>query len=140
METKQIGSKHIIRVAKGEEIVTQLEKVCKQENIKAGSIMGIGAAGRIEIGHFETGTKEYHSREFTGDLEITSLMGNVSQKDGESYLHIHINFADEKLQAYAGHLNSAVVSATFECIIEEFDGEIDRKFNSEIGLDLMDLS
>ena len=33
-------------------------------------------------------------------------------------------------------MNSAVVSATFEAIIDVMDGEIDREFSDEIGLNL----
>src|SRR6056297_2021507 len=139
MEFKKAGSKYIIRIGKGEEIVETLQKFCQKNSIKAGTIMGIGAAEKIEIGHFVAQTKEYHSRVFEGDLEIAPLFGNVSTKDGKAYLHMHINFSDAELKAYSGHLNSALVSATFECIIEEFDTEIERRFSEEIGLNLFKL-
>lgn len=140
MEYKKIGSKYIIRIEKGEEIVGTIESFCRDKEIKAGSINGIGAAGKIEIGHFVASTKEYHSKLFEGDLEIAPMTGNISTKDGEVYLHIHINFSDAELKAYSGHLNSAIVSATFECLIDPFDGKIERKFSNEIGLNLFDLT
>jgi hypothetical protein len=138
MDSQQIGTKYIVRIDKGEEIVTSLEKFCELRNIRAGSIIGLGAAGKIEIGHFETETKEYHSKVFEGDLEIAPLTGNISTKDGAPYLHMHINFSNAELKAFSGHLNSAVVSGTFECIIEKYDGEIGRKFDSSIGLNLLE--
>ena len=140
MDFKKIDSKYIIRIEKGEEIVNTLEKFCRENDLQAGKITGIGAAGEIKIGHFETKTKEYHSKKFEGDLEIAPLVGNITTKDGEPYLHIHINFSDEELNSHAGHLNSAIVSATFECIIEEFESEIGRKFSEEIGLNLFKLN
>ena len=51
-------------------------------------------------------------------MEITSLVGNVSQMDGEVYLHIHVNIADENNNVFGGHLTSAVISATGEIIID----------------------
>ncbi|MCF7886067.1 MAG: DNA-binding protein [Candidatus Marinimicrobia bacterium] len=139
MKFKKFGQKYVIRIEKGEEIIATLEKFCQKENIKAGSIIGIGAAGELEIGHFEAATKEYHSKKFEGDLEIAPLAGNISTKDGEVYLHIHANISDAELKSYSGHLNSAIVSATFECIIKKFEGQIGRKFSPEIGLNLFDL-
>jgi len=138
MDSQQICTKYIVRIDKGEEIVTSLEKFCEQRNIRAGSIIGLGAAGKIEIGHFEAETKKYHSKVFKGDLEIAPLTGNISTKDGAPYLHMHINFSNAELKAFSGHLNSAVVSATFECIIEKYEGEIERKFDSNIGLNLLE--
>ncbi len=45
-------------------------------------------------------------------MEITSLVGNISQMNGEVYLHIHINLANEENKVFGGHLTSAIISAT----------------------------
>jgi len=52
------------------------------------------------------------------------------------HLHIHANLCDSENNSLGRHLNSAVVSATFEAIIDVMDGEIDREFSDEIGLNL----
>ena len=59
--------------------------------------------------------------------------------NGKIYLHIHVNLADEEHRTFGGHLNEAVVSATCEAIIEEFEGEVDRFFDEKIGINLMDV-
>ena len=139
MQSKKLKNKYIIRIDKGEEIVETLTQFCKDNNIKLGSIQGIGATNKATIGFFETKTKEYHSKEFTGDFEIVSLVGNVSTMDGETYLHLHINISDKEHKSFGGHLNSAVVSATCEIFIDLADGEVDREFDEEIGLNLIKL-
>ena len=57
--------------------------------------------------------------------------------DGEVYLHMHVNLGNDEHKSFAGHLNSAFVSATVEVIIDAFEGEVDRKFSDEIGLNLL---
>ena len=139
MKLKKIGTKYIIRIDKGEEIVETLKIICKNNQIKLGSVSGIGAANKIILGLFETANKKYHSQEYNGDFEIVPLAGNISTMKGETYLHLHANIADTKHNSFGGHLTSARVSATFEVIIDSIDGEVDRKFSDEIGLNLLEL-
>ncbi len=138
MEFRKFGSKYIIRIDRGEEIIETLKNFCKEKNIKIGTINGLGATGKAVIGYFDTGKKEYFSRELAGDFEIAPLYGNISTLDGEIYLHCHVNLGNEEFGSHAGHLNSAVVSATFEGIIDVIEGEVNRKFSEEIGLNLYD--
>ncbi len=56
---------------------------------------------------------------------------------GETYIHLHINICDKELKSFGGHLNSAIVSATCEIIIDSIQGEVDREFSEEIGLNLL---
>ena len=96
MKHKKIGSKYFLRIDKDEEVVASLYKFCTDNGLKLGSVIGIGAADRITIGVFNTVAKEYHNQELTGEYEITNLIGNITQKDGEVYLHLHIALGDEK--------------------------------------------
>lgn len=137
MKFKKFGNKWVIRIDKGEEVIQAIKKVCEDNKIKLGSISGIGAANKVTIGLFDTKAKEYHSQELIGDYEITNLSGNLSTMNGEIYLHLHIGLSDSKYNVYGGHLTSAVISGTGEIIIEEINGEIEREFNKEVGLNLL---
>lgn len=133
------ASKYIVRIDKGEEVIEQIKKICIDNNIKSGSITGLGATDRVKVGLFNTTTKEYISKELTGSFEITSLVGNISRMDNDVYLHLHINVSDENLNVYGGHLNYCYISATCEIVIEEIDIDMGRKFNEEIGLNLYEI-
>ena len=137
MKFKKFGNKWVVRIDKGEEVIQTIKKVCEDNKIKLGSISGIGAADRVTIGLFNTKNKQYQSQELIGDYEITNLSGNISTMNGEIYLHLHIGLSDSKYNAYGGHLTSAVISGTGEIIIEEIEGEIEREFNKEVGLNLL---
>lgn len=137
MDFKKFGNRFIIRIDKGEEIVETLKKFCKENKITLGSVTGIGATNKLKIGLYDVDKKQYFSQELLGNYEIAPLYGNISTMKGEIYLHLHINVCDSEQRSFGGHLNSAVVSATFEGIIEQIDGEIDRKLDEEIGLNLI---
>ncbi len=136
MDYKRFGSKIIARFDKGEEILESLTSLCEKEDIKLASLSAIGAISKATIGCFNVIEKKYYSKEYSGIFEIISLNGNISTMNGETYLHIHCSFADEEYQLSGGHLNAAVVSATCEMVIDLADGEIDREFSDEIGLNL----
>ena len=136
MGFKKFDNRYILRLDKGEEITGTLEKFCKDNDIGLGSIHGIGAVNEATIGCFKASTKEYQSRKLTGDHEITALTGSVSTMNGDVYLHLHISLSDSSCDAFGGHLNSGVVSATCEVMIDVDDGEAGRDFSEEIGLNL----
>ena len=101
--------------------------------------MGIGATDNAVIGLFEVKTKQYHTTILTGDHEIAPLYGNITMMDGEVYLHLHINLCDATHRCFGGHLTSAVVSATFEGVIDVMEGAVDRVHDDDLGLNLLDL-
>lgn len=138
MDYRKFENKFVVRLEKGEEVIESLKEICKNEKIKLAEITGIGASDSIEIGVFNIYTKEYKTKIFEGMFEITSLVGSASIKDGEPYLHIHINFGDENGNVRGGHLVASKISATCEIIISVIKGKVERKFDDNIGLNLFD--
>ena len=139
MKYRKFDNTYIVRIEKGEEVIGKITDLCNKENIKLGSITGIGATDKLVIGLFDTTSKQYHKTALTGPMEITSLMGNISTKDEETYLHIHINVCNTDMQVYGGHLNECYISATCELHIIKVDGEVNRYFDESIGLNLYNL-
>ena len=139
MESKKIENKYFIRIDRGEEIVSTLTEFCNKRSIKLGKIFAIGAVNEVEIGLFDPLKKEYHSNTINGTFEILSITGNITSNKDQPYLHMHIMLSDSEYNAFGGHLNRAVVSATCEVIIEEYEGKLERYFDENIGLNLIDL-
>jgi hypothetical protein len=139
MKYERLGNKVVVRIDKGEEIVDALKTICKKLDIKLGSIVGIGATDKVTIGLLNTKTKKYQSKEFTGDHEIAPLVGNITMMNGEVYLHLHVTICNVEHKAVGGHLTSAVISATFEGIIDIIEGQVTREYNDEVGLNLLKL-
>ncbi|HOP62927.1 MAG TPA: DUF296 domain-containing protein [Spirochaetota bacterium] len=137
MEFRKFNDHYVVRIEKDEEIVNGIKELCVKEDIKLGSISGIGASNFIEIGLFNVNTKEYKTEVFKGMFEITSLTGNITRKDDEPYIHLHVNFSDETNTVRGGHFVKGYVSAACEVIVSKIDGAVGREFNEEIGLNLL---
>lgn len=138
MEYRKFDDSYVVRLNKGEEVIESLKELCRKEDIKLAEITGLGASNLVEIGVFNVNTKEYNTKVFEGMFEITSLVGNATRKDGEVYLHIHINFGDENGNVRGGHLVRSNISATSEIVVRKINGEVGRKLSNEIGLNLLE--
>lgn len=136
---KNYGSHWILRIDKGEELVSSLTVFCNAKGISAGTVSAIGAASRVVIGAFDTITKEYADAEFVGLFEIVSVMGSISSKDGNAYPHLHIAVADGTEKMLGGHLKVAIIDPTCELFIQTIDGRLERKFEPTTGLNLLSL-
>lgn len=129
----------IVRMDKGEDIVEQVKNVALKENIKLASISALGAINEFTVGVFKTKEKKYYANEFKGDFEIVSLTGTINTMNNEYYSHMHLSAGNAQGQVFGGHLNKAIVSATCEMVIQIINGEVDRYFDEEVGLNLLKL-
>ena len=136
MEYRKFKNVIVARIDKGEEILTEIKNIALKENIKLANINALGAVGDVVVGVFKTVEKKYYSNSFKGDFEIVSLTGSINTMNNEFYSHLHMSIANEDGQVFGGHLNKAIVSATCEMFIYVIDGEVDRYFDEEIGLNL----
>lgn len=138
MEYRKFGNTIVARMDRGEEIVTSVLALAEQEHIRLASIQALGAIDRFTAGVFNTETKQYHANEFSGAFEIVSLTGTLSTMDGKPYCHLHLSAGNEKGEVFGGHLNSARISATCEMVLQLIEGQVERKFSEEIGLNLFE--
>lgn len=126
MKYQRFGSKYLLRIDRGEELIEQLSRVCELEGIRLGSISGLGAADYVRVGLYDVEKQEYHSMELEQPMEITSLMGTVTEMDGKPYFHLHINVAGEDHITRGGHLNLCRISVTGELVIDAIEGHVGR--------------
>lgn len=138
MEYKKFNNTYVIRMDRGEEILATLKEICLKENIKLASIQAIGAVDEFSVGLYDVNEKKYNSNTFKGAYEITSLLGNITTMNGEYYAHLHMSCADKDGHVFGGHLTYAHISATVEMVLNLMDGEVDRKKDEIIGLNLFE--
>ncbi|MDO4292686.1 MAG: DUF296 domain-containing protein [Eubacteriales bacterium] len=136
MDYKRFGDTLAVRLDPGEEICEQLLLLAGRENISFAGISGLGAVNDFTTGVFDTETKEFHANTYQGAYEVVSLTGTLTRLDGEPYLHVHFAAGDASGRVVGGHLKRAVVSATAEILVRCIDGEVGRRFDGQIGLNL----
>lgn len=136
---QKFGDHYVVRLERGEELVTTLSSLCREADIRLASVSGIGATNDCELGVFDVKEKHYYKNTFQGTYEITALSGNVTWKDDSPYLHLHMTIGDREGQAFAGHLNRAMISATAEIFLHTLPGQVGRFFDEGVGLNLLEI-
>ncbi len=125
----------MVIVDKGEKLVECITKAAA--DLPGGLITGLGALTEVELGFYHLHKKEYDRKTFLKEYELISLLGNIAQKDGKPFVHVHASLGDEDFSVFGGHLFEARVAVTTEVSIVPFKFAPVRKFNSEIGLALI---
>ncbi|MFQ6091612.1 MAG: PPC domain-containing DNA-binding protein [bacterium] len=139
MRWRKTEDGYIVRLEKGEEVLSTLTQFVRQQNIQGGTVQGLGAVKDLVLGIFDPHKKEYVKRTFRENLELGNLTGNISYVDGNPMLHCHVTAAGADLRAFAGHLFSAIISATGEFVINPFTDRITRVLDEEVGLNLLEV-
>ena len=138
MDYRVFGNQIVLRVDRGEEVMETIGMLCEKEGIRLGSIVGLGAADHLVMGLYDVENQEFSEIKLDKPLEITSIVGNITEMDGKPYLHIHVNASDAEGHAYGGHLKAVRISGTSEIFITVIDGHVGREKDSitNTGLNL----
>ena len=108
------------------------------EALRCGAVYGIGAICEATFRFLDPATKQYVDKTFSEQMEITNLTGNISRKDGNVYLHLHITASRRDYTCVGGHMLTARVNGACELVVERFACEAGRRFDEETGLNLYD--
>ncbi len=139
MKYQRFGDTLAVRIDRGEEILEQMKIACTAESVRLAGVSAIGAVDRFTVGVYDVTNKTYRKNTYEGAYEIVSLLGNVSEMNGEYYAHLHMCAADASGACVGGHLNGAVVSATCEMLLSVLPGSADRFYDDITGLNLLKL-
>lgn len=119
------------------EVSEALAAFCREKDIRAGVVGGLGAICEATFRFLDPATKKYVDKTFGEQMEITNLTGNISRKDGQVYLHLHVTASRRDYTCIGGHLLTARINGACELFVESFHGvEIGRRFDEETGLNL----
>ena len=129
-------SRAYMTLAKGDNINKTFESFAEVKGIGCAWLNGIGALENPEIGYYSLEDKSYYRKIFKGEYELTSLIGNITLKEGKPFSHTHITFSDTEFRVFGGHLFNANITAAGEFIMQFGSDEINREMNAEIGLPL----
>ena len=122
------------------DLLEELTAVCKEKGVSLGVVEAIGAVKKARLGYYDQGRREYQFFEIDKGLEITSLLGNISLRDGEPMVHAHVTLADSDGRCYGGHLASGTVVFAGEFLIRACEGPTySRGHDEKTGLPLWEM-
>ena len=135
-----VGRVIVGRIMPDEDIFDAIIEIIKKHNVKSGLINVIGAFKKFTIGYFDLETKEYNFKTFDEPVELISCMGNISYKDGEPLIHIHVTIGRGDYSIIGRHLSQpSIISVTGEVYIYEIDQKLIRTNDPQFDLSLLDL-
>ena len=136
MKFRMEKSRAYMTLAKGDNINKTFESFAEVRGVGCAWLNGIGALENPEMGYYSLEDKSYYRKTFKGEYELTSLIGNITLKEGKPFSHTHITFSDTEFRVFGGHLFNANITAAGEFIMQFGSAEINREMNAEIGLPL----
>jgi hypothetical protein len=139
MKSKKLATATVLIFETGEEFVATLTQFAKERRISSGHFTGIGAFSEASVGYFDWEKKDYLRNEVKEQVEVVSLIGDIALDKGSPKVHAHIVMGRRDGSAMAGHLMSGRVRPTLELVLEDSAGKLQRRFDPESGLALIDL-
>jgi hypothetical protein len=130
------GGLHLLRLPPGSDIYEGVTGAARQLGIRAASVNVIGALRSLRYGYYDQEAHEYHELTHDGELEIASAIGNVSIREEDAFLHLHVVASKEDGSTIGGHLFGGEVFVA-EVAFHVLGGEAPVRVHQEFaGLDL----
>jgi uncharacterized protein len=127
----------LIRLPHGADLLEAITNTFRERGVRKASFTLIGALTHCIMGYYDPVARRYESREFPGNWEIVSCMGNVSEKDNDIFVHAHIVIAGEDYQCMGGHLMPGSSIFAAELYATSVPGTVPvRAFDEPTGLAL----
>jgi hypothetical protein len=116
-----------------EDIIT----ICVRDKVRTARVEAIGGVKELRLAYFNHLTKRYEEHEYHEFLEVTSLLGNVTLKDGKPFLHAHGNFGRKDQSVVGGHIVSATAFPILEVVVTPTKNTALRRFDEDVGLNVI---
>ncbi len=123
----------------GDEAASGLADFARRHQLDGSHFTAIGGFSRAVLGYFDLETKEYRRIPIDEQVEVLSLIGDISLNKGEPMVHAHVVVGKRDGSAWGGHLIEGHVRPTLEVVITESAAHLVRQYDPETGLALISL-
>ena len=123
----------------GDEVMAQFEQFAKQQRLGASHFTGLGAFSDAVLGFFDFDKKDYERIPIDEQVEVVSLVGDVTSEASGPKVHAHVVVAKRDGTAHGGHLLRAHVRPTLEVVVTESPSHLHRETDAATGLALIKL-
>ena len=139
MRSRRFDDRYQLRLESGEALNASLLDWLAGQDIGYAVMTGLGAVSGATVSYWNGETREYEQHELNEQMEVVSLIGNATMKEGRPFTHIHVTLGRRDLSVVGGHLNDLVVNPNLEIWLRAEDATVDRTLDERSGLFLMDL-
>jgi len=126
---------HVLSITEPVDISGFIEEYCEAQQLASGYVSGIGAIRKLVFSFYDFKKKKYLETTIEENLEMISLTGNISLKDGKAFPHLHVSAGKRDGTVLGGHCAPGTIVYPGELFIFEMEGkEFQRKKDEETGL------
>jgi predicted DNA-binding protein with PD1-like motif len=136
MKIKKIKNIFVLVFYPNEEITQGILKFARLNKIKSGFFYGFGATNNCILGFYNQKSKDYEWKKIKNQLEIGSIIGNLTYKNKKHFLHIHSVLGNKKFN-FCGHIKEITAFPTCEILFLPLAKKIERKYNKKTNLFLI---
>ncbi|HKY55581.1 MAG TPA: PPC domain-containing DNA-binding protein, partial [Anaerolineales bacterium] len=130
---------YVLIYEKGDEFISGLQTFAEQRSLNASHFTAIGAFSDAVVGFFDRQVMDYKKKPVKEQVEVLTLLGNITLSDGEYKVHAHAVLGKADASAMGGHILEGHVWPTLEVIVEESPKHLLRRKDPETGLPLLEL-
>lgn len=127
----------IFSLKAGAKLPDEILSIARKEKIATGRVEAIGGVDSLRLAYFNHKSKKYEEHDYAEFLEVTSMLGNITLKDGKPFLHAHGNFGRKDQSVVGGHIMSASVFPILEVVMTPTTNKALRRFDDGIGLNVI---
>ena len=128
----------MIVLATGEDAVECLTSFAREHQLQGSHFTGIGAFSSAVVGYFDWDKKDYRKIPISEQVEVLSLVGDVSVGEDGPKVHAHVVLGKQDASAHGGHLLNGQVRPTLEIVLTEAPTHLRRRYDPQSGLALID--
>jgi uncharacterized protein len=119
------------------DLFTSIREAFKKSDIRMGFFVAIGAVKCAKMAFYGQEDHAYHEFSVDEPAEILNCTGNVSELDGETFVHAHITLGLKDGTTRGGHLVEGTKIFACELFAIPLDGEqLRRSLDDVTGLKL----
>jgi len=108
--------------------------IARREKFRTAKVEAIGGVNELRVAYFNSRAKKYEEHEYHEFLEVACLIGNITLKDEEPFLHLHGTFGRRDMSAICGHVVSGKVFPLLEAVFTPTTNQALRRFEEKVGL------
>jgi predicted DNA-binding protein with PD1-like motif len=123
---------------KGDEVASGLLGFAQQYGITSAHFTGVGALHDVTVGWMDRQRKSYKAIPITTQVEVLTLAGDIAIYNDKPMVHTHLVVGLNDGSAKGGHLLQAHVFPTLEVMVTVDPVEMQKTFDPETGLALID--
>jgi uncharacterized protein len=122
----------------GDEAFSGLLEFAEKYNVTSAHFTAIGAVNGTTLGWFDPERKKYKKIPINGQHEVIGMSGDVALYQGKPVVHTHMMVGASDGTVRAGHVLAAYVSPTLEVMVTVDPVAMQKRFDPETDLTLID--